>query len=204
MKLSSRKQLLEEADEVLRQISESDPPFDFRYHKSLFKGSPSKVDIKSKQRLEFLQWKFERDLYRIKKKYRGEVDSESAKKEVEELTQLIDRLRKHLSRENFQEIPEDPKQQTELQKMIVNTPRWSIGMDPEITFIKDPKTGMYWSSVTGVPDLPYKLEKEVGEWVRAKDTEYIAHVWDYKRGWFYNVVMGVIKQIFGPTGGGAL
>ena len=187
--------------EESKQISETDSPFDFERHRSLFKGSPSRVDRYVKTDADFLKWKYERDLYYIRKKYAGPTSPKLIEKEIEDLGKLIDKLRKHLSRESYQEIPEDPKQQTALQKLIVNAPSTVPDKPWLANWVMDPKTGMYWNAQSGTPVTPPELDKDFSDYFRAIDTEYKAHIWDYKHGWLYNIFVGLIKQIFNPGGG---
>ena len=167
-------------------------------HKSFF---PTRAKEISKKDLDFLQWKYERDLYYIKKKYDKKTDSESIKKEIEELNQLIEKLRKHV--QNVEQIPEDPEQQSEIQKMIVNAPKLERSVENWYkSFIKDPETGMWWDPGTGLPAFSPKIENEREKYVGSMSKQYIEHSWDYTRGRFYNIFVGIIKQIF--FGGGSI
>lgn len=185
MKLSSRTKLLKEADDVLRQIRSSINEIDWEAHEF---GLKKPYYWGTDKRLEYALEKF---LRRIELKYEDKNDPESKEKEIQELIDFTKKLREHLKIRR--EIPKDPEQQTEIEKLIVNAPKFPLGYDfarnYAKTLVKDPETGMYWSKQSGLPQEP----PEWFEQFRKFNLEYLGvPQWDETRGWMYNI----IGQIF--------
>lgn len=189
MKLSSRKQLLKEADDVLKEISERVlAEFDFenqRKRMELLPGVPY-------DQVRLIEWKLKKELDIIERKYRSKNDPMTKQKEREELIAFAEKLKKHVL-ENYKPIPEDPDKQTEIQKLIVKAPPFPQNYDYVRNFaktlIKDPETGMYWSIPKGTPELPPDWKKDQLEY-RMEFSGSTPR--DYSRGWFYNL----LRKIF--------
>jgi hypothetical protein len=145
----------------------------------------------SRREIEIAEWKQKKELGLIERKYRHMNDPISKQKEIEELIRYADKVKKHLSVENWKEIPTDPEQQTEIQKIIVNTPPYPKEFDYlkrfAETLVQDPETGMYWSKSSGAPTLPPEWDKDSIDYEMEKQYPY-----DYSRGWFYNF----LKNLF--------
>jgi hypothetical protein len=193
MKLSSRKQLLQEADDVLKDISKKKVnEIDWEAYKNslIYKKGASEKDM------DLVNWKLKKELGLIERKYREKNDPVSKQKEIDELIEFVEKLRKHVSEENFKEIPIDSEKQTELQKIIVNTPPFPNNLDFfkdfAKTLVQDPETGMYWSRHHGMPTLPPEWQKDAVEYVMDQDVPY-----DYSRGWLYNFLRWILN--FGST-----
>jgi hypothetical protein len=139
-------------------------------------------------------WQLKKELEKIEGKYRNVNDPLSKQKEIDELIRFAEKVKKHVSEENWKEIPIDPNDQTELQKMIVNTPPYPKGFkffkDFAETLIKDPKTGMYWSRHHGMPTLPPEWNKDKVEYSMQK---YETGPYDYSRGWLYNFLKWILR-----------
>jgi hypothetical protein len=156
--------------------------FDWISHVSSFTDnlpSNSSISRHAEENLSLIDWVSKRELGNIRRTYGlfGR-DSEQYNAEVNTLTLMIERERKHFARDNYQQIPMDPEKQTEIQKFIVNA---DLNDFPNFfhTSIKDPDTGMYWDFLDGFPCLSptfkkYKIEKQ--RWESNK-----ALVWDEKR-----------------------
>lgn len=182
MKLSSRTKLLKEADDVLRQIRSSINEIDWEAHeyeaqRPYYWGTDDK--------LKYAMAKF---LRRIELKYKDKNDPESKEKEIQELIDFTEKLKEHLKIRR--QIPKDPKQQTEIEKLIVAAPKFPKGYDYvrnyTNTLVKDPETGMYWSKQTGLPQEPPEWFEEF----RNANLEMLGvHVWDDTKGWVYNILM---------------
>lgn len=189
MKLSSRKQLLKEADDVLKDISRRRvDELDWEKHKQALQ-EPEGIRDKN-----FIEWKLKKELGLIERKYKYINDPVSRQKEIDELLQFAEKLKKHVSKENFKEIPNVPEQQTELQKLIVNAPPIPKGSSFIKNYIdwvvKDPETGMYYSKISGEPTMPPEWEKDSLEYSMdfSSDVQY-----DYSRGWLYNFLRGLLR-----------
>jgi hypothetical protein len=145
----------------------------------------------SDRQIEIAEWKLKKELALIERKYRDKYDPVSKQKEIEELIRYADKVKKHLSVENWKEIPADPEQQTEIQRIIMNTPPYPRGFNSfkefAKTVVQDPETGMYWSNISGAPTLPPEWQKDTIEY--EMDKQYPR---DYSRGWFYNF----LKNLF--------
>jgi polyhydroxyalkanoate synthesis regulator phasin len=189
MKLSSRKQLLEEADEVLSEIRKSIDEFRWREHEFWTDPTRSGLALTNKR---FLEAKLEKELKRIEDKYKDKNDPVSRQKEIDEVTQFIDKLRTHLS--STKRFSRNPEEQTELEKMLINTPNptiaWATKDNLERFLVKDPKTGMYYRRTSGTPELPPEIGREYWDWV-IEDT--VGYMWDSNRSWFYNTLMLILK-----------
>lgn len=192
MKLSNRKQLLKEADDVLKEISEQVlTEFDFEFNKNRIK------DVSRETTFDFINWKLKKELGLIEKKYRYKNDPVSRQKERDELIEFVKKLRKHIVDNNV-EIPEDPDKQSEIQKLIVNAPPFPQGFDYynnyAKTLLKDKETGMYWSLRTGLPAVPPAWQKDALEY----ELDITSSVqYDYSRGWFYNFLR---RLLFASSG----
>lgn len=191
MKLSSRKQLLEEADEVLSEIRKRINEFDWKSHEEWASLDFGGTKI-APARKRFLEAKLKRDLKVIENKYKDKNDPVSKQKEIEELTQFMDRLIKHF--ETTRVFSRDPEKQTELEKMIINTPNpGKVNVkDPKQLnklFIKDPETGLYYHVARGTPEWSPEMQSEYIKWV-VDDT--VGYEWDNNRGWFYNTIMMIL------------
>jgi hypothetical protein len=183
MKLSSRKQLLEEADEVLSEIRKSINEFDWKSHEDWLRlGSSSTKE-------HFLRVKLEKELKQIEDRYKDKDDPVSKQKEIDELTQFMDKLTSHLR--NRKAFSRNPEEQSELEKMIINTPHPTTMWSDDISkyLIKDPKTGMYYHKVSGRPDLSPEMYPEFEDWLTEWNNSY---KWDKTRGWFYNILMIIL------------
>ncbi len=145
----------------------------------------------SQKDIDLLEWKLRKELALLERKYPHNNDPAAKQNEVNELVQLAERLRQHLSEDNFKEIPTDPEQQTGIQKIIVNTPPFPKDLDFvkdfAKTLVQDPDTGMYWSRHHGMPTLPPEWKKDAVEYVMDKDVPY-----DYSRGSLYNFLRWIL------------
>jgi hypothetical protein len=139
------------------------------------------------------KWILKKELAKIEGKYRHISDLDSKKREIDEITKYAEKVIKHVSEENWKEIPTNPEQQTEIQKIIVNTPPFPKGFsfrkDFAKTLFQDPKTGMYWSKHYGMPTLPPEWEEQSVE----KSMEHERGPYDYSRGWLYNTIMWFLR-----------
>lgn len=190
MKLSSRKQLLEEADDVLKDISKR------RVDELNPEAQAARLQRKtgySNIQVNLINWKLKKELALIERKYKDKNDPVSRQKEMDELIGFAEKLRKHVAEENYKEIPLDPEKQTEIQKIIMNTPPFPKGFDVLKNFAKtvvqDPETGMYWSTRTGTPELPPEWQKDELEYTMDSTSSL---KYDYSRGWFYNLLRKLI------------
>jgi hypothetical protein len=134
---------------------------------------------------KFLKIKLEKELNQIEDKYKDKDDLISKQKEIDELTQFMDKLLKHMSYRKI--FSRNPEEQSELEKMIINTPHPTTKWDGDISkyLIKDPKTGMYYHKVSGTPQLSPELYYEFQDWLNDFHRVY---KWDKTRGWFYNMI----------------
>lgn len=207
MKLSSRKKLLKDADLILKEIklgisnNKKVNEIDWEKHKEILKGR----DVLAKYDSDYLDFLLKKKLSLIKRKYdRKKADEYTEQEKTQEINELLDylkRLREHLMK--FGEIPLDPEKQSEIQKMIVNTPKvedWV--MTHNYPVIKDPETGFWWDAEQGIPlAAPYKVwsksdpkdlesDRDYKEFVMKDIEGYVQ--WDYSRGWLYNMFMRFI------------
>jgi hypothetical protein len=145
----------------------------------------------SSRKLELINWKLKKELGLIERKYRDKNDPLSKQKEIDDLVQYAEILRKHMAYENMKMIPEDPEKQTEIQKIIWNAPpfpeRFDWTKDYAKTLVQDPETGMYWSKHTGMPKLPPDWEGDQVEMMMDRDVPR-----DYSRGRFYNFLRWIL------------
>lgn len=163
MKLSSRKKLLEDADETLKQIRQriiNEQPWEPEKYKAQ-KGALSALILKRNQELEALEKHLKEKIGEIQGRYYNANTESSKQQEIQELINMVEKIKKHLI-ENWKEIPDDPEQQSEIQKMITSAPKlppdFDIEKDYAKALIKDPDTGMYWARI-GVPVLPPDWEQ---------------------------------------------
>jgi hypothetical protein len=111
----------------------------------------------------FLRKKLERGVEVIRYHHVFKDDPESKQREIDELNQFIDNLKTHL--QNRRVFPRDPEKQTELEKMIINAPPIPPGDDDYSVYVlKDPKSGMYFHRLSGMPCLPPDVEEEYRKW----------------------------------------
>jgi hypothetical protein len=157
----------------------------FMIHKEAYEFFQKYKEGASKRQIEFAEWKLKKELALIERKYRYVNDPVSKQKERDELIQYADKVKKHLAVENWKEIPTDPEQQTEIQKIIMSTPPYPKSFDNfkrfAETVVQDPETGMYWSKISGKPTEPPEWHKDTIEHQMHEQYPY-----DYSRGWFYN------------------
>ncbi len=186
MKLSSRKQLLEEADEVLSEIRKRINEFDWKEHEAWMKIPMGGYDS------SFIKHKQKQELERIEQKYRDKNDPESKQKEIDELLVFMDKLLKHMSYRKV--FSRNPEEQTELEKMIINAPPPPPGTDAKKEFgkylVKDPETGMYFHKVSGTPQYSPEMNREYWDYAIEKT---IGYKWDDNKNWFYNAIMIILK-----------
>lgn len=185
MKLSSRKQLLKEADDVLKEISEQVlAEFDFENQRQIMQLLPG-VPASN---VSLIEWKLKKELDMIERKYRSKNDPIAKQKEREELIAFAEKLKKHVV-DNYKPFPEDPDKQTDIQKLIINAPPFPEDFDYvkdfAKTLVKDPSTGMYWSIATAAPELPPDWKKDKLDYTM-EFSGSTAH--DHSRGWFYNLL----------------
>ena len=188
MKLSSRKKLLQEADDVLKDISKRRvDELDIDAYRAALKFKKGE----SERKINLINWKLNKELGLIEKKYRYKNDPESKQKEIDELVEFAEKLKKHMSYENMKIIPEDPKKQTEIQKIIMNTPpfpeKFEWIKNYAKTLVQDKETGMYYSLQTGMPKLPPDWQGDQLEMLADRDVPR-----DYSRGWFYNLLRWIL------------
>lgn len=209
MKLSSRKKLLKDADLILKEIklgisnNKKVNEIDWEKHKEIVKQR----DIMTKHGSDYVDFLLKKKLSLIKRKYdRKKPDEYTEQEKTQEINELLDylkRLREHLMK--FEEIPLDPEKQSEIQKLIVNTPKvknWESDFNNPV--IKDPETGFWWDAENGMPiTSPYKVwsksdpkdlesAKDYSEYTMKDIEGYVQ--WDYSRGWLYNVFMRLLTQ----------
>lgn len=160
----------------------SNSSFDWEAHETRlkYKSGYSNRDI------DLIEWKVKKDTYYLQ-------GVEDGLQMIEELKEYSERLKKHVSVENFKEIPRDPEQQTELQKLIVNSPPIPRDSSPTRNYIdwvvEDPETGMYYTKTSGCPTLPPEWGKERLEY-GMDSTSSIPY--DYSRGSTYNLLRKLI------------
>lgn len=165
----------------------------FMINKTAYEFFQKYKEGSSKREIEIAEWKLKKELGLIERKYRHLDDPVSKQKEIDELIQFADKVKKHLALENWKEIPTDPEQQTEIQKIIMNTPEYpkSFEFFKEFakTLVQDPETGMYWSKVSGRPTLPPEWNKDRIEYSFDQDVPN-----DYSRGWLYNFLKNFFRR----------
>lgn len=224
MKLSSRKKLLKEADNILVEIrrkanNRKVNEIDWEQHKSWVKGDYMKLPPRLRTWAPdvFPQTMQDRGLRNLEKKYSklppNSYTPEQKQAEIDQLLADVRKLRDHISKR--EEIPMDPEQQTELQKILVNHPIVTpeqIKKDPNSVIYKDPATGLLWDVNFGAPTIPWELieydEYEMEQLKKGiklvvdaqfkRDYPGIAE-WDHSRGFFWNLFNRVLNTgIFGP------
>lgn len=180
MKLSSRSQLLKEADNVIEEIRRNN-----RKGKSMFEFFGKKEEPKPRRtgpwgeeewekhdffakrdqeryrtgdiynyvygEEEFYEWKLKKELKRIQDKYRNATDKESMNKEIADIHKFLDKVKK-IRQTPTPQIPRDPSKQNELQKAIVNSPGPPYSDFFDAT-VRDEKTGIRYWKKDGRPAL---------------------------------------------------
>ena len=224
MKLSSRKKLLKEADNILVEIrrklnNRKVNEIDWERHKAWLKDDPRVVPqyLSKYAATDVYHQEMEaRGFRNLEKKYSklppNSYTPEQKQAEIDQLLADVRKLRDHISRR--EEIPMDPEQQTELQKILVNHPIVTpeqIKKDPNSVIYKDPATGLLWNVNFGAPTVPWDLIR-MDEYERKKFREAIKMVvdadfkreypgiaeWDHSRGFFWNLFNRVLNTgIFG-------
>jgi hypothetical protein len=159
--------------------------FDWKSHES---WSNTKLDTGTEK---FLQIKHDKELKRIEDRYAYKNDPVSRQREIDQLIQFMEKLKAHLR--NRKKFSRNPEEQSELEKMIINTPtpetKWNQSIDVSKYLIQDPETGMYYHVVRGTPELPPQMYSELDDWLRERNNSY---KWDKTRGWFYNMIQIVM------------
>jgi hypothetical protein len=141
----------------------------------------------------FLRVKLERELKQIEDRYKDKDDPVSKQKEIDEVTQFMDKLTSHLR--NRKVFSRNPEEQSELEKMIISIPnpkkRYDLNNPTEFNkmFVKDPETGMYYHTIRGIPELSPEMYREFEDWLIEWNNSY---KWDKTRGWFYNILMIIL------------
>lgn len=214
MKLSTRKELLNYADSVLVKIRENIKDktmneIDWEEHERWASGKASGYPGSEKESMrEIPDFMMQEKLRELKEKYASLPDNsytpEQKEKEIDEMLKDIEILRQHLNQPRVR-IPRDPRQQTELQRILVNKPRVNISDqwdDPYSVLYKDPKTGLLWHYNYGGPAAPpewrkrYLLDlaksgrlfRDVDKIAGAMANNYAGVVeWDESRGWLWNI-----------------
>lgn len=186
MKLSSRKQLLDEADIVLRDIRKKRlTEIDWEAHERRL-VAPTAGEVPSRVG-RFLKDKYQKELDFIRRKHRYAKDPAEMQKEIDELDAFMEKLKAHLSQNK--RISRDPAEQSEFEKLIVNAPKFPKGFDfvknYAQTRIQHPETGMWWSKLAGTPEMSPEMQQEYWNW---SDEAFGLYVWDKKKGWWYNFI----------------